>query len=235
MKELIFIMGIIMASTGFSSAKNINSKLEESKENIEGTVHDNDGNKYRTVKIGEQIWLTENLRSTTFQNGEKVSTGFSPDEEKNNLLTYGRLYDWNDVADQRNICPKGWRVATDNDWKALEKAIGISETEVNKDGWRGENDIAITLKAKQPDTLFKKFKQSQVNKTNFSATPAGVKLGNWYLTKGMYTEFWTSSSVTEKEAYARTLAYSWWNSHKGEIRRARLKKSYMFSVRCVKN
>jgi len=61
-----------------------------------------------------------------------------------------------------------------------------------------------------------------------------VKLGNWYVTQGMYTEFLTSSSASTKEAYARTLAYSWWNAHKGEIRRTTLSKNFMLSVRCVK-
>ena len=186
------------------------------------------------MKIGDQTWLAENLRTTTFQNGNKVNTGFVPDDDENNLLTYGRLYSWQDVNDKRNICPIGWRIASDNDWKELEKTIGISAQELDQEGWRGENDIAITLMAERPDTFFKRFDQSQVNKHQFSATPAGVKLGNWYVTQGMYTEFWTSSSATEKDAYARTLAYSWWNLHKGEIRRAKLTKRHMFSVRCVK-
>ncbi|MFT2091591.1 fibrobacter succinogenes major paralogous domain-containing protein [Paraglaciecola sp. 2405UD69-4] len=199
-----------------------------------GTVEDNEGNTYQTVTIGAQTWLAENLRATKFQDGSAVNTGFIPKDDDANLLTFGRLYDWHDVIDERNICPKGWRVATDNDWKLLERAIGISELEVNKEGWRGKNDIAITLKAAQPDTIFKKFNQADVNKFHFFATPAGVKLGNWYITQDMYTEFWTGSSATEKDAYARTLAYSWWNSHKGQIRRAKLQKSNMFSVRCVK-
>ena len=186
------------------------------------------------MKIGDRVWLAENLRSTKFQDGTPVNTGFVPDDNDKNLSSYGRLYDWNDVSNSRNICPAGWRVASDEDWKSLETAIGIVESDLDKEGWRGEKDVAITLKAAQPNTLFKRFDQSQVNKYKFSATPAGVKLGNWYITQGMYTEFWTSSNATEKEAFARTLAYSWWNSHKGEIRRTKLKKSYMLSVRCVK-
>lgn len=201
---------------------------------LQGTVQDIDGNTYRTVKIGDQTWLADNLRTMTFQDGSKVSTGFIPNDDESNFLKYGRLYDWHDVADKRNICPEGWRVASDDDWKTLESAIGISESQLNKEGWRGENNIAITLKAQQKSTFLNRFDHSQVNKYNFSATPAGVKLGGWYITQGMYTEFWTSSKATEKKAYARTLAYAWWNSHKGEIRRTRLKNSYMLSVRCVK-
>ncbi len=201
----------------------------------EGTVQDLEGNTYRTVKIGEQVWLAENLRSTKFQDGSKIKTAFIPDDDEHNLLKYGRLYDWHDVADERNICPIGWRVASDEDWKELEKTIGIPEGDLNKKGWRGDNDIAITLKEAQPDTLFKKFDQAQVNRYKFYASAAGVKLKRWYITQGMYTEFWTSSNATEKDAYNRTLVYSCWNTHKGEIRRTTISKDYMFSVRCVKN
>ncbi|MEP0074031.1 MAG: fibrobacter succinogenes major paralogous domain-containing protein [Marinomonas sp.] len=229
MKALIYILGSFMLQTAVVASDTNSVKGE-----LQGNVQDSDGNIYRTVKIGGQTWLAENLRTTTFQDGSNVSTGFIPDVDESNLLKYGRLYDWNDVSDGRNICPEGWRVASDEDWMALERAIGIEESQLHNEGWRGENDIAITLKAQQPNTLFKRFDQSQVNKYQFSATPAGVKLGKHYLTQGMYTEFWTSSSATAKNAYARTLAYSWWNTHKGEIRRTQLKKSYMLTVRCVK-
>lgn len=235
MKTFFFFMATFMLPITILPANSSAITLQGDQENMKSTIQDIDGNEYRTVKIGEQIWLAENLRTTRFQNGEEVSTGYIPDDDDSNLLTYGRLYNWQDVNDERNICPEGWRVASDEDWKNLEKSIGIPETEVNKEGWRGKDDIAITLKAKQPDTFFKNFEQARVNSSSFSATPAGVKIGNWYITQGMYTEFWTSTNATAKEAYARTLAYAWWNSRKGEIRRAKLKKHYMFSVRCVKN
>jgi len=214
-----------------SSASDINEQLS----GPEGTVQDVGGNSYRTVKIGSQIWLAENLRSTRFQDGSEIKTAFIPDDDEENLLKYGRLYDWHDVSDERNICPVGWRVASDGDWQELERAIGIPEKDIDKNGWRGDDDIAITLKDAQPNSVFKRFDQSRVNKYGFSARPAGVKWNNWYITQGMYGEFWTSSHATEHEAYARTLAYAWWNTHKGEVRRETLNKNYMFSVRCVKN
>ena len=220
-----------MLIPAMSSAQDINQELNK----LDSTVQDMEGNTYRTVTIGNQVWLAENLRTTKFQDGSDIKTAFIPDDDAENLLKYGRLYDWHDVSDERNICPVGWKVASDDDWKELEKTIGIPPEDLDKTGWRGNHDIAITLKENQPDTAFKKFDQSQVNKFQFSATPAGIKWNSWYITQGMYTEFWTSSDATEKDAYVRTLAYSWWNSHKGEIRRATLSKGYMFSVRCIKN
>ncbi len=200
-----------------------------------GVVQDPEGNIYRTVKIGNQVWMAENLRSTRFQDGSKIRTAFIPNDDDKNLLKYGRLYDWHDVTDERNLCPVGWRVASDEDWKELERTLGMSEADLDKRGWRGDDDIAIALKETQPDTAFKTFNQSQVNRFNFFARPAGAKLKHWYIAQGMYSEFWTSSDETDKDAFNRTLAHSWWNPHKGEIYRTALSKRYMFSVRCIKN
>ena len=231
MKKLILSIGAFMSIPAMLSANDMNIELNK----LDGTVQDVEGNTYRTVKIGKQVWLAENLRSTKFQDGSKIKTAFIPNDDEKNLFKYGRLYDWHDVTDERSICPVGWRVASDDDWKELEKTIGMSEEDLNKKGWRGNNDIAITLKEAQPDTMFRKFDQSQVNKYNFFARASGIKWKRWYLTQGLYSEFWTSSDATEKDAYNRTLAYSWWSLHKGDIYRTTLSKNYMFSVRCIRN
>ncbi|WP_203544589.1 fibrobacter succinogenes major paralogous domain-containing protein [Desulfovibrio sp. JC022] len=213
----------------------IPAMLSANERNIsESTVQDAEGNTYRTVQIGNQTWFAENLRSTRFRDGSKIPTAFIPNDEEENLLKYGRLYDWRDVSDERNICPVGWRVATDVDWKELEKTIGMAEEDIDKKGWRGDG-LAITLKEVQPDTMFSKFDQSQVNKFKFSVRPAGIKWKRWYFVQGMYTEFWTASEATEAKAYNRTFAHSCWNWHKGKIYRSTLSKDYMFSVRCIKD
>ena len=220
---------MVLAAT--SSANDINKELYQ----LKNTVQDMEGNIYRTVQIGKQIWLAEGLRSTKFQDGSPVNSGVIPNDDEQNLLKYGRLYNWHDVSDKKNLCPKGCRVASDDDWKELERTIGMSENELHKQGWRGgEQDLGVQLKESQADGIFKKFDKSLVNKHNFFARPAGVKLYGFYITQGAYTEFWTSSSATDKDAIIRTLAYSSWNVHKGEIRRATSSKDYMFSVRCVK-
>lgn len=234
MRKAVFILGFFMMTSSPSAPASMNTSNLEF-DGSQNTFQDVEGNRYKTVKIGKLEWFAENLRATQFQDGSPVDSGFIPKDDEKNLLKYGRLYHWQDVNDERKLCPYGWRIATDADWQEMERAIGVAQSELAKEGWRGSDDIAITLKAEQPNTLFKKFEQAKVNQFQFGATAAGVKIGNWYITQGMYTEFWTSTSATDKEAYARTLAYSWWNSHKGEIRRAKLNKDYMFSVRCVRD
>ncbi|REL26205.1 hypothetical protein DXX93_06145 [Thalassotalea euphylliae] len=243
MKPLILALGAIVSLTtvtpvnaldSISYSQTYTNSEAQADSKAQPSVQDSEGNSYRTVKIGDQIWLAENLRSTKFQDGSAINTAFIPDDDENKLLTYGRLYNWHDVVDERNICPEGWRVATDADWQTLEKTIGMADADLNKEGWRGDNDLAITLKEAQPDSWFKKFDQSKVNQSRFSARPAGVKWGRFYLTQGIYTEFWTSTGATDKKAYNRTLVYPWWNPHKGEINRVKISKDYMFSVRCIK-
>jgi uncharacterized protein (TIGR02145 family) len=230
-KKLILSLGVCMSLATTTSANETNKALHE----LSDTVQDSEGNVYRTVTIGNQVWFAENLRSTKFQDGSDVSSAAIPEDNPENLLKYGRLYDWHDVADARGLCPLGWRVATDEDWMVLEKTLGMAEQELNTEGWRGgEQNIGLQLKEHQADGLFSKVDESQLNRQRFFARPAGVKWNGLYITQGAYSEFWTGTSATDKKAYIRTLAYSWWNAHKNEIRRATSTKDYMFSVRCVK-
>ena len=98
-----------------------------------GTVTDIDSNTYQTVKIGNQWWMTENLKVTHYRNGNAIpnvtddsawsslTTGayciYNHDES--NATTYGRLYNCYAVTDSRNIAPAGWHVPTDAEWTTL--------------------------------------------------------------------------------------------------------------------
>ncbi|MGD8307109.1 MAG: fibrobacter succinogenes major paralogous domain-containing protein [Ignavibacteria bacterium] len=110
------------------------------------TVTDIDGNVYKAVKIGNQIWMAENLKVTHYRNGDiipnivdnkiwsDVSTGaycyYNNDTAY--VDTYGLLYNWYAVTDSANIAPEGWHVPNDEEWKELEMFLGISKDEVNK-------------------------------------------------------------------------------------------------------
>jgi uncharacterized protein (TIGR02145 family) len=96
-------------------------------------VKDRDGNKYATIKIGDQTWMAENLKTNVYANGDPIpnvtngilwdslTTGawahYNNDIENEN--PYGKLYNWYAVVDQRNICPKGWHVPTNDEWRIL--------------------------------------------------------------------------------------------------------------------
>ena len=98
-----------------------------------GSMTDIDGNEYLTVKIGEQWWMAENLKTTHYRNGDPIPQVLVT-EEWDSLLTgaycdfddsdsisqeYGRLYNWYAVDDNRGLAPEGWRVPTYDDWAEL--------------------------------------------------------------------------------------------------------------------
>lgn len=119
-----------------------------------GTLTDIDDNVYKTVKIGDQWWLAENLKVTHYRNGEAIpnvtdGTQWSNlitgaycayNNDNGNISTYGLLYNWFAVDDNRNIAPAGWHVPTDEEWKQLEMYLGISPTRVNDTNNRGTDE-----------------------------------------------------------------------------------------------
>jgi len=108
------------------------------------SVTDYDGNVYQTVEIGERVWMKENLKVTHYNDGSEIPTGYSNDDWANlstgasavyndnpaNADTYGYLYNWYAVEDDRGVCPEGWNVPTENEYTELTDYLGgLSEQE----------------------------------------------------------------------------------------------------------
>ncbi|HMR18608.1 MAG TPA: fibrobacter succinogenes major paralogous domain-containing protein, partial [Sphingobacterium sp.] len=132
-----------------------------------GGIVDIDGNVYETVIIGGQEWTKENLKVTHYNDGTPIHTGLSNSEwaattvgayaiypygnvegiesSEEMVAKFGLLYNWYAVDNPKGLCPEGWRVPTDNDWKDLERTIGMGE-EVNDAAWRGDK-AAILMSA----------------------------------------------------------------------------------------
>lgn len=114
-----------------------------------GTVTDVDGYIYKTIQIGEQVWMAENLRTIHFRDGtpiehvtdldnwwydmqtKKKSAGFAYYNNNENIkYIHGALYNWVVVSDERNIAPLGWHVSTVEDWQELMKHVDSSTDEL---------------------------------------------------------------------------------------------------------
>jgi uncharacterized protein (TIGR02145 family) len=110
----------------------------------ENTVFDVQENMYSTVKIGTQTWMQQNLRVKVAPDGSPVTSYvFNNDEE--NAKTYGRLYPWDAamngsiVEGAQGLCPTGWHVPSDNEWKILEMYLGMTQAEADLvNMWRGQ-------------------------------------------------------------------------------------------------
>ena len=221
----------------------------ETEDNCEyGTLTDDrDGQTYKTVKIGEQWWMAENLNYAYTGVPFKVydfasdSTSWCYDNDAANCAKYGRLYTWAAAMDSvgtwstngmgcgyyrecsptnpvRGICPEGWHLPDITEWNALFDAVG------------GKATAGIMLKSTEGWNDYYGSGNGSDN-FGFSALPAGYRNtdGNYYY-EGNYTYFWCSTENFSNYAYSMNLRY-----YNDDAYLYDYYKSYGFSVRCVKD
>ena len=199
------------------------------------TMTGNDGTVYKTVKIGDQWWMAENLKETQYRNGdeipevdyntswEDISTGarcgYRWDETY--IETYGFLYNWYAVNDSRSIAPNGWHVPTDDEWSTLQNTLGGTMA-------GGKLKETGTTHWESPNT-------GATNKSRFTALPGGYRFDKNRDLLAISTEFWSStrfvfSGNPMKDAWVRKL-------HRDitEIQRMYEHFTYGLSVRLVKD
>lgn len=114
-----------------------------------GTVTDIDGNSYKTIQIGDQVWMAENLKTTTYNDGTPINEISNDslwrvdtlgaycwyENDISNAEHNGALYNWYAVATQK-LCPVGWHIPTEDEWRELLHALGgIGCEELSASGW----------------------------------------------------------------------------------------------------
>ena len=203
-----------------------------------------DNHLYATVQINDQCWFAENLRSTSYANGDVIPGGLNDAgwstasngaravfgegasvcygpaptgdacNETFSLASYGRLYNWHAVHDPRGLCPSGWQVPTDAEWTLLSDGLG------------GHLVAANALKSGQE--WFQTGGGSAPN--GFEALPGGQRMnaGNF---QGAGTEafFWTLTELNSVQVWFRSMV---WNAT--EVVRNSAEKNVGMSVRCIK-
>jgi uncharacterized protein (TIGR02145 family) len=210
------------------------------------SVTDIQGNVYKTVKIGNQWWMAENLKVSLYRNGDRITQIYNDPEDWseenegaycffNEDRTYGFLYNWHAVHDPRGIAPAGWHVATDEDWKELELFIGFTAPETDYVSWRGTGGgkLKTTTTTYGTSTWIVIEDLQNTNETGFSALPGGCRVfnGSWGVPGIFYTGFWWSATEQDNEsAWYRYMDYQY-----DGIFRYFGPKTYGFSVRCVKD
>ena len=207
------------------------------------TVSDNDGHTYNYKTIGTQVWMTENLRTSKYRNGESI-TNLTANADwmaatfgawcnyNNDSITYenryGKLYNWYAVNDSRNIAPIGWHVATDSEWATLTNYVFANPGASNS--WC--KALASTTDwATFPTAGTIGSNLSINNYSGFSALPSGDR----YYTGTFYDVafiglWWSSSESSTANAYYRILYHGNTNVDNNSTI-----KSNGYSVRCVRN
>ena len=221
-------------------------KIIADDDNSTGTVTDIDGNVYKTIKIGDQWWMIENLKVTHYQNGDSIPNVITGNDEwaglstgayciyNNNASytdTYGYLYNWYAVDDNRNIAPAGWHVPTDEEWKQLEMYLGMSQSEADNNRWRGTNE-GSKMAGNASLWYYGDLKNNAAfSESGLSALPGGFcYLTGTFSVIGYYAYFWSSSEYSSSTAWFRGLDYDG-----SDVYRDVTSKRYGFSVRCVRD
>ncbi|MDY6370293.1 MAG: fibrobacter succinogenes major paralogous domain-containing protein [Fibrobacter sp.] len=199
-----------------SSSSSETTKSSSSSENISaGSVYDataktlkdlRDGQTYKTVTIGTQTWMADNLNYET-------ENSYCYDDDPSNCSKYGRLYTW---AAAKTVCPSGWHLPSKTEFEALITAVGGSSTAGAKlksqTGWTAYDGI------------------TNEDAFGFSALPAGSRYSNGvYYYEGSHAYFWRSTEYDSRYAYFMYLNYSLDGAYLSHG------KDLGFSVRCVKD
>lgn len=196
---------------------------------------DRDGNKYKWVRIGDHIWMAENLKATKYRNGDNIGTTtpatlsisgettpkyqWAYDGNKSNVATYGRLYTWYAITDNRNVCPSGWHIPTDDEWITLINFLG---GQIIAGGILKE---AGTTHWKSPNT-------EAINERGFTALPGGYRYcDGYFFSIGDYGHWWSSTEgLSTSCGFSYRLDYNNTN-----VTLYNAYKRDGFSVRCIKD
>jgi uncharacterized protein (TIGR02145 family) len=204
---------------------------------IEGDgVVDFDGNLYQTQIIGTQEWMAENLKSSSYCNGELIPNITDGSQWSNltfgawcnyenvvsNNSNYGKLYNWYSISDPRNICPCGWHVPSDSEWGVLINYLGGSSLAGGK--------MKVT-----GNSIWNSPNVGATNESGFSALPGGYcdSLSLFY-NLGYSGNWWSSTEVFSQwgisNAWFRSISYDYSSAYRNATS---IKNG--FSVRCIRD
>jgi uncharacterized protein (TIGR02145 family) len=198
---------------------------------------DQEGNVYKTIVIGTQEWMAENLNTSIYRNGEAIPTNLDNaawqsttsgawahyNNDASYACPYGKLYNWYTCVDARQLCPVGWHVPTDAEWTVLTDYLGGLEVSGGKMKTTGTIEGATGLWY-SPNI-------EATNSSGFSGAPGGARETNGvYDNIGYYGSWWSSSEFDTSFAWFRDLYYFY-----GFAESYYTNKQFGFSVRCLRD
>jgi uncharacterized protein (TIGR02145 family) len=211
-----------------------------------GSMTDQEGNVYKTIVIGTQEWMAENLNTSIYRNGDAITTSLDNaawtsttggawtyyNNDVSYACPYGKLYNWHACVDARQLCPVGWHVPTDADWSLM---INFLDPLANG-GTNFPNSAGGKMKSigtiQTGTGLWYSPNQSATNSSGFSGFPGGGR-GLFGVYAGMdFGGYWWSSSDTDafSGAWYRDLGYP----NEG-VNRSYEDKQRGYSVRCLRD
>lgn len=197
------------------------------------SVKDIEGNVYNTVTIGTQVWMTENLKTTKYNDGSEIpkvtdnetwaalktpAYSWYNNDSAQNKKEYGAIYNWYAVNTNK-LCPTGWHVPSDPEWMTLTNFL-----EQDFRGAGGKLKEAGTAHWKSPNS-------GATNESGFTALPGGYRsLEGVFNFQGVSAYWWSSTEYNESSILFWNVRYK-----NGNFYRIRSEKYCGFSVRCVRD
>ena len=223
------------------------------------TVTDYDNNVYNTVKIGDQCWMRENLRSTHYAGGTPIPLGsttttsetnpcrYNPNNSAGNVASYGYLYNWAAVMNDetpsdanpsnvQGVCPSGWHVPSEAEWNQLMNYLSAHEQYIigNNTSYIAKALAATEGWDNSTNSYVPGNNPSVNNSTGFSAMPAGYYSGSFSYF-GTYAYFWSTSEYryNSNYYYAKYVQLCYSNANPYWSGNNYAGKSQAYSVRCL--
>jgi uncharacterized protein (TIGR02145 family) len=212
-------------------------------------VYDVDGNVYNTVRINTQCWMKENLKTTSYQNGQPISHVADTlwpgidygayvwyNNNPNWSYAYGALYNWFAVENSNGLCPEGWAVPDDDQWEALESYVttptGISGGEAlkscRKDNY--SNGAACNTSLHPRWAWFHTYHGMDLH--GFSAVPGGTRLNDGSFDQLGFYSYWWSAPVYASKSENASFWYMFYTSN--HLNSWLYNKHFGFSIRCIR-
>jgi uncharacterized protein (TIGR02145 family) len=222
-----------------------------------GTVSDIDGNAYATIEIGTQVWMAENLKVSHYPDGTPITqisdeaewNDMTPDVQAycwyNNLTEYsdtsGALYTWaaamngelsSDTVPSgvQGVCPDGWHLPSDAEWKILEMFLGMTQADADNYDWRGSDEGGQLKETGFSNWAFPNTGGS--NSSGFTTVPGGFRSAKGvFYSVDQNAAFWSSKAEEGLDnAWYRTLHYD-----REQVYRQYNDMRLGLSVRCLKD
>lgn len=212
-----------------------------------------DNTEYKIVTIGDQVWMAENLKYLpqihAADNGSSDEARYyvynytlgdvEGAKATANYTTYGVLYNWPaamagatssdaNPSSIKGICPTGWHLPSDAEWKQLEMFLGMTQEQADATGYRGEKNEGEQLK--NSGTTYWANGNTGTNASGFTAFPGGYRPSDGSFSGMGYLGFFWSATINGSSAWYRYLQLT--NS---KVSRSSSIKTYGLSVRCLRN
>lgn len=232
-ESAIFILALMMLVSGCATEEQLSLCSSGN------GVTDIDGNQYSTFVLGNREWMAENLRTSSYSNGDAITN--EPDinlyyqltseawcwygNDGQNDTPHGKLYNWHVVNDSRGVCPIGWHVPTDSEWLTLITSIDPN-TDVNA-GFTISEVAGGKMKTTGSEWLSPN--DGATNESCFTAYPSGIR-GYEDQWMGGYGLWWTATDAGDDKSWRYNVTYT-----DANVNRSAIHHSNGISIRCIKD